>query len=61
MCVWQANDATPITKHKRGNKMTITAATIKMIAPWLTGNDEADAKMLKQMFRGARLAIGEWR
>jgi hypothetical protein len=41
--------------------MTITAATIKMIAPWLTGNDEADAKMLKQMFRGARLTIGEWR
>jgi hypothetical protein len=39
----------------------IDAATIKMIAPWLTGNDEADAKMLKAMFKGVRMSIGEWR
>ena len=39
----------------------IDAATIKMITPWLTGNDEADAKMLKRMFKGVGMSIGEWR
>ena len=32
-----------------------------MIKPWLTGNDEKDAKMLRNMFRSVGLSIGEWR
>ena len=38
-----------------------TAEVRKMIAPWLTGNDEKDAKMLKNMVRGCGMSIGEWR
>jgi hypothetical protein len=38
-----------------------TAEVRKMIAPWLTGNDEKDAKMLQRMFRAVGLSIGEWR
>ena len=37
------------------------AAFRKMAAPWLTGNDEADAKMLKNMFKGVRLTLAQWR
>ena len=36
-------------------------AVRKMIAPWLTGNDEKDAKMLSTMFRGMRLTRNQWR
>ncbi len=38
-----------------------TPETIKMIKPWLTGNDEKDAQMLRRMFRGVGFSIGEWR
>ena len=42
--------------------MNATTAEVRnMIAPWLTGNDEKDAKMLRKMFRGCGLSIGEWR
>jgi hypothetical protein len=42
--------------------MTIATAEVRnMIAPWLTGNDEKDAKMLQRMFRAVGLSIGEWR
>jgi len=42
--------------------MSIAAPEVqKMIAPWLTGNDEKDAKMLQRMFRAVGLSIGEWR
>ena len=38
-----------------------TSATVQnMIKPWLTGNDEKDAKMLQRMFRAVGLSIGEW-
>jgi hypothetical protein len=36
-------------------------AVLKMIKPWLTGDDEKDAKMLRKMFRGCKMSIGEWR
>ena len=38
-----------------------TTEVRNMIAPWLTGNDENDAKMLQRMFRAVGLSIGEWR
>jgi hypothetical protein len=41
--------------------MTTTNEVRNMIKPWLTGNDEKDAKMLKNMFRGVGMSISEWR
>jgi hypothetical protein len=42
--------------------MTIASPEVqKMIAPWLTGNDEKDAKMLQRMFRPVGLTISQWR
>jgi CCR4-NOT transcriptional regulation complex NOT5 subunit len=41
--------------------MTTTNEVRNMIKPWLTGNDEKDAKMLKNMFRGVGMSIREWR
>lgn len=41
--------------------MNLDAATISMIAPWLTGNDESDAKMLKRTFRAIKMSIADWR
>jgi hypothetical protein len=41
--------------------MINTPATINMIKPWLTGNDEKDAKMLSRMFRAVGFSLGEWR
>jgi hypothetical protein len=38
-----------------------TTEVRSMIAPWLTGNNEKDAKMLQRMFRAVGLSIGEWR
>jgi len=38
-----------------------TTEVRNMIAPWLTGNDQRDAKMLQRMFRAVGLSIGEWR
>ena len=32
-----------------------------MVAPWLTGNDESDAKMLRNMFKGVGMTIAQWR
>jgi len=36
-------------------------AVRNMIRPWMTGNDEADAKMLSRMFRGMGLTRSQWR
>ena len=41
--------------------MNLDTATINMITPWLTGNDEKDAKSLKRTFRAIKMTIGEWR
>ncbi len=41
--------------------MTTTTECQKMIQPWLTGNDEKDAQMLKRMFRACKMSIAEWR
>ncbi len=41
--------------------MSITAEVKKMIQPWLTGNDEKDAKSLQRAFRGVGMSIAEWR
>ena len=41
--------------------MLTNEAFRKMVQPWLTGDDEADAKSLKKMFKGARLSLTEWR
>jgi hypothetical protein len=41
--------------------MSTTTAVQNMIKPWLTGNDEKDAKMLSRMFRAVGLSIAEWR
>ncbi|MGV2335058.1 MAG UNVERIFIED_CONTAM: hypothetical protein LVR18_27295 [Planctomycetaceae bacterium] len=38
-----------------------TDAVRNMIQPWLTGNDEKDAQMLRRMFRGVGLSIAQWR
>lgn len=38
-----------------------TEAVRKMVRPWLTGDDAADAVMLQEMFRGARLSRDKWR
>jgi hypothetical protein len=46
---------------KRNETMNLDPATINMIAPWLTGNDEKDAKSLKRTFRTIKMTIGEWR
>jgi hypothetical protein len=40
---------------------TASPAVLNMIKPWLTGDDEKDAKMLRKMFRGCKMSIGEWR
>ena len=40
----------------------MTADAVRnMIQPWLTGNDEKDAQMLRRMFRGVGLSIAQWR
>lgn len=49
------------TQTRKGMAMKTTDAVRKMVKPWLTGNDERDAKMLKTMFRGVGFSIGEWR
>jgi hypothetical protein len=41
--------------------MKTSTAVQNMIKPWLTGNDEKDAKMLQKMFRAVGLSISEWR
>ena len=41
--------------------MKTTTAVKNMIKPWLTGNDEKDAKILSRMFRAVGLTLGEWR
>jgi hypothetical protein len=35
-------------------------AVNEMIRPWLTGDIQRDAKMLKRMFRGVRYSLSEW-
>ena len=47
-------------RQTRGRTMT-TDAVRNMIQPWLTGNDEKDAQMLRRMFRGVGLSIAQWR
>jgi hypothetical protein len=40
----------------------MTSDAVKnMIRPWLTGNDERDAKSLRRTFRMIGLSISEWR
>jgi hypothetical protein len=48
-------------RKTRKRKMLTNEAFRKMVQPWLTGDDEADAKSLKKMFKGARLSLTEWR
>jgi hypothetical protein len=58
------SDIMPAPRHKtlaRKRTMINTPATINMIKPWLTGNDEKDAKMLSRMFRAVGFSLGEWR
>ena len=41
--------------------MEVNDAVKNMVRPWLTGNDEKDAKSLSRTFRMCKLTIAEWR
>jgi hypothetical protein len=43
------------------NESLTTPAFRAMINPWLTGEVNRDAAMLKRMFRTARLTLAQWR
>jgi hypothetical protein len=43
------------------NKTITTEAVRKMVAEWLTGNDERDAQLLRRKFRATRMPIEQWR
>ena len=44
------------------NNETITNEAVrKMVAEWLTGNDERDAQKLRRKFRSTRMTIEQWR
>lgn len=41
--------------------MIATTEVAKMVQPWLTGNDERDAKSLAKTFRMVGLTLAQWR
>lgn len=42
-------------------KTLTTEAVRKMIKPWLTGDDERDARNFRRTFRSIGFSVGEWR
>jgi hypothetical protein len=55
-------DVASVNDNQTNEGTTMTTDAVRnMIQPWLTGNDEKDAQMLRRMFRGVGLSIAQWR